>query len=155
VIAFEMDSAQLDDLWLELDTLPPRLMLRLNSALGSLLYSALGSSLQKYFSGSSPARGPAGKVLTSRSGNLFSSVMSSLQTSVQDDAITVSIGSNLPYAAIHEYGGYAGRPGPFKKKNGRRPYLPARPYLNPAMDDLIEVLPDLVDQAFTQLADTL
>ena len=147
MIAFEMDSAQLDDLWLELDTLPPRLMLRLNSA--------LGSSLQKYFSGSSPARGPAGKVLTSRSGNLFSSVMSSLQTSVQDDAITVSIGSNLPYAAIHEYGGYAGRPGPFKKKNGRRPYLPARPYLNPAMDDLIEVLPDLVDQAFTQLADTL
>jgi phage gpG-like protein len=155
VIAFEMDGNQLDDFWQALDTLPPRLMLQLNSALGPLLYSALGSSLQKYFSGSSPARGPAGNVLTSRTGNLFNSVMSSLQTSVQDDAIAVSLGSELPYAAIHEYGGYAGRPGPFKKKNGHRPYLPARPYLHPAMDELMEALPDLVDQAFTQVASTL
>lgn len=154
MIAFELDSNQLDDFFQDLDTLPPRLMLKLNAALGPLLYSALGGTLQKYFSGSSPVRGPAGKVLTSRSGNLFNSVMASLQTSVQDEAITISIGSSLPYAAIHEYGGYAGRPGPFKKKTGHRPYLMARPYLNPAMDDLVAALPDLVDQAYSQVADT-
>jgi len=155
LIGVELDGNQLDDFFQELDTLPPRLMLRLNAALGPLLYTALGGSLQKHFSGSSPAHGPAGKVLTSRSGNLFNSVMASLQTSVQDDAITISIGSSLPYAAVHEYGGYAGRPGPFKKKTGHRPYLPARPYLNPAMDDLVAALPDLVDQAYSQVADTL
>jgi phage virion morphogenesis protein len=39
------------------------------------------------------------------------------------------IGTNVKYAAIHQLGGVAGRRGPFKKRNGRRPFIPARPYL--------------------------
>jgi phage virion morphogenesis protein len=47
----------------------------------------------------------------------------------QEDGNTLRIGSNLVYSAIHQFGGVAGRRGPFKKKNGRRPFIPARPYL--------------------------
>jgi phage gpG-like protein len=153
VIAFEMDTAPaLAALQQEIESLPPRLMLKASSVLRPMVYAALNTSLQKYFSGSAPARGPAAATLTSRSGNLFNSVLASLQVAVNADSIDLSIGSALPYAAIQEYGGYAGRPGPFKKKTGHRPYLPARPYLQPAMDDLAEALPGLLDQALNQVA---
>jgi phage gpG-like protein len=36
------------------------------------------------------------------------------------------MGSSVPYAAIHEYGGSAGR--------NRSVQIPARPYLNPALE---------------------
>ncbi|MGH9580722.1 MAG: phage virion morphogenesis protein, partial [Terriglobales bacterium] len=39
------------------------------------------------------------------------------------------IGTNLAYAAIHQLGGEAGRRPPFKKKDGRRALIPARPFL--------------------------
>jgi phage virion morphogenesis protein len=39
------------------------------------------------------------------------------------------IGTNLKYAAIQQLGGNAGRRPPFKKKGGKRSYIPARPYL--------------------------
>ncbi|HKV94886.1 MAG TPA: phage virion morphogenesis protein [Candidatus Angelobacter sp.] len=42
---------------------------------------------------------------------------------------TLTIGTNLRYAAIQQKGGIAGRKGPFKKKNGRRPFIPARPFV--------------------------
>jgi phage virion morphogenesis protein len=42
---------------------------------------------------------------------------------------TLTIGTNLVYAGIHQHGGEAGRRGPFKKKGGRRAHIPARPYL--------------------------
>jgi phage gpG-like protein len=151
VIAVEIDTPGFDALRQQLASLPPRLITQVNDGLRTLLYSALSSSLQKYFGGSSPARGPAGKLLTMRSGNLFNSVLASLQSSVQGDGVIFTLGSDLPYAAIQEYGGITGRPGPFKKRNGRRPYLPPRPYLNPAMDDLQEALPGLLDQVLAQV----
>ena len=40
----------------------------------------------------------------------------------------VEIGSNLPYAAIHQFGGWAGR--------GRKVYIPARPYLVVQEEDI-------------------
>jgi len=153
VIAFEMETAPaLAALRQEIESLPPRLMLRVRGILRPMVYAALNTSLQKYFSGGAPARGPAAAVLTSRSGNLFNSVLASLQVAVTADSVDLSIGSALPYAAIQEYGGYAGRPGPFKKKDGHRPYLPARPYLQPAMDDLSKALPGLLDQVLNQVA---
>ena len=39
------------------------------------------------------------------------------------------VGSNVEYAAIHEYGGEAG-------PVSRRVHIPARPYLRPALDDM-------------------
>jgi phage gpG-like protein len=61
--------------------------------------------------------------------------------------ITAQIGSSLPYARIQEFGGAAGRHGPFKKKDGRRPHLPPRPYLQPMFRDLEAALPDVLQQA--------
>ena len=83
----------------------------------------------------------------------MNSVLQSIELRTDGESLTVSIGSELPYARIHEYGGFAGRPGPFKKKKeGRRPYLKPRPYLRPAINDLQqEVLPDLLEQAIQQV----
>lgn len=80
----------------------------------------------------------------------MNSVLQSIQTTVDGDSLKVSIGSDLSYAAIHEYGGFAGRRGPFKKKDGKRPYLPARPYLQPTINDLQQALPGLLEQAIQQ-----
>lgn len=151
MIDAQMEISGADALRQQLAALSPHVITQVNDGLRPLLYSALSTSLQKYFGGSSPARGPAGKLLTMRSGNLFNSVLASLQSSVQGDGVTFTFGSDLPYAAVQEYGGLAGRPGPFKKKTGRRPYLPPRPYLNPAMDDLQEALPGLLDQVLAQM----
>lgn len=45
----------------------------------------------------------------------------SIGAAVQPDGRSVSISTNVPYAAIHQYGGQAGR--------GRKVRIPARPYL--------------------------
>jgi phage gpG-like protein len=156
VIEFSLDSASvLEELRQEIQTLPPRLMLKINGILKPMVYGVLQTSLQKYFSGNAPARGPAAALLTSRTGNLFNSVLQSLQVAVNADSVNLSIGSALPYAAIQEFGGVAGRPGPFRMKSGRRPYLPPRPYLQPSMDELTQALPGLIDQALRQVADSL
>lgn len=50
--------------------------------------------------------------------------------SVQNGAVSIDYGVDtgiIPYAAIHEYGGNAGRGGKVR--------IPARPYLRPAFDD--------------------
>ena len=46
---------------------------------------------------------------------------------VTGDDVYGEIGSKTPYAAIHEYGGRAGK--------GGASHIPARAYLNPAVDD--------------------
>jgi hypothetical protein len=57
VIAFEMDTAPaLAALQQEIESLPPRLMLKASSVLRPMVYAALNTSLQKYFSGSPGAR---------------------------------------------------------------------------------------------------
>ena len=152
--AVQMDDAALRQARERLSGLAPRLVRQVREALKPLLYQSLRITVQKYFSGSSPVRGPAGNVLTSRSGNLLNSVLESLETTGDGTTLNISIGSNLPYAAIHEYGGFAGRRGPFKKKNGRRPYIRPRPYLRPTINDLQELLPGLVEQAIRQVKDS-
>lgn len=134
--------------------LGPRVIAEIHQALKTLLYQGVQTSVQKYFDGSGPKGGATSSLLTSRSGALINSLLASAEagldppwTSPGTTQITAQISSSLPYARIQEYGGIAGRPGPFKKKNGRRPYLPPRPYLAPAMDDLQAVLPDMLQQA--------
>jgi phage gpG-like protein len=148
VITVQMNDAAIQQLRQRLAGLRPRVVAAVYQALKPLVYQSLVNTIPKYFAGS---RGPNSTVLASRTGNLMNSVLQSIQTTVESDGLKISIGSNLPYAAVHEYGGFAGRRGPFKKKDGKRPYLPARPYLQPAINDLQQALPALVEQALQQV----
>ncbi len=60
------------------------------------------------------------------SGQLASSV------NTQYDENSAMIGSNLPYAAIHQLGGQAGR--------NKKVKIPARPYINLTDDDFKEIM---------------
>lgn len=148
MIKVEIDDSALQQLQQRLTELPPRIVADVYKALTPLIYQSLQSAIPKYFSGSG---GSSSTVLTSRSGNLMNSVLQSIQASTDGETLSVSIGSDLPYAKIHEYGGFAGRRAPFKKKNGQRPYLRPRPYLQPAINDLQQALPDLLEQAIQQV----
>lgn len=54
-------------------------------------------------------------------------------------------GSTVPYAAIHEYGGIINHPG------GWTINMPARPYLQPAVEDKRDEIITLFDQAIAKL----
>jgi phage gpG-like protein len=148
MISVTMNASAVQQLQQRLAGLAPRVVADIYKALKPLVYESLRNAIPKYFAGSG---GGSSTLLTSRSGTLLNSVLQSIKADVDGDKLTVSIGSNVAYAKIHEYGGYAGRRPPFKKKDGRRPYLPPRPYLNPAMNDLQQVLPDLLEQAIQQV----
>lgn len=64
-------------------------------------------------------------------GNLASSI-----TTYYDDNSAV-IGSNLPYAAIHQLGGKAGK--------NKKVEIPARPYINLSESDQNEILDTIVE----------
>ena len=148
MIIVHIDPSALEQLQQRLNALPPRLVAEVYNALKPLVYQSLRAAIPKYFAGSG---GGNSALLTSRSGKLLESVLQSIETKVEGEKMSVSIGSDLPYAAIHEYGGYAGRRGPFKKKEGKRPYLRPRPYLHPVMGDLQRELPGLLEQAIQQV----
>ena len=150
MITVSINDAAVQQLQQRLSTLAPRVQADVFKALQPLIYQSLRTAIPKYFSGSAP-KGSAGDVLTPRSGNLLNSVLQSIETKSDGETLSVSIGSELPYAKIHEYGGFAGRSGAFKKKDGRRPYIRPRPYLQPAINDLQQALPDLLEQAIQQV----
>jgi len=129
--------------------LAPRVVAQVYQALQPLIYQSLRSAVPKYFAGS--GKGSASDLLTSRTGKLLNSVLQSIETKSDGQTLTVSIGSDLPYARIHEYGGFAGRRGPYKKKDGHRSYIRPRPYLRPAINDLQKALPALLEQAIQQV----
>jgi len=148
VITVKMNDSVLATIRERLAQLPPSLLKRIYAELRPLVQEALFDKLNDHFDGCGPKNGPTNpEMLTQRTSNLFWSVYHSLQMSDDGLNFSLSIGSDLPYARIHEYGGYAGRAGPFKKRNGRRPYLAPRAYLNPTMDDLAIVLPKLLESA--------
>ena len=147
MITITMDESAMQQLQQRLQGLPPRLIAEVYKALKPLVYQSLRRAVPRYFAGSG---GASSNLLASRSGRLMNSVLESIQATSDGQSLVVSIGSNLPYAAIHEYGGYAGRRGPFKKKDAKRPYLRPRPYLHPAMRDLQQALPVLLEQALQQ-----
>lgn len=151
-LSVDPDSEQrLEDF---LTGLGPRLMTEIHQALKTLLYEGVQAGVQRYFAGSGVKGGPTSNLLTSRSGALVNSLLASAETGLDPASpsagttqITGQIGSALRYARIQEYGGTAGRAGPFKKTNGRRPYLPPRPYLRPILRDLEAAAPDVLQQA--------
>jgi len=150
VISVQIDDSAIQQLQQRLAGLAPRVVTQVYEALQPLIYQSLRTAVPKYFAGSA-SKGSSSDLLTSRSGNLLNSVLNSIQVSPDGQSLTVSIGSDLPYARIHEYGGFAGRRGPYKKKNGHRSYIRPRPYLRPAINDLQKALPDLLEQAIQQV----
>lgn len=56
----------------------------------------------------------------------------------------LTFGTRVPYAAIHEFGGMAGR--------GHKVHIPGRPYLGPALQDETPTIVNLFDQKLQQLA---
>lgn len=56
----------------------------------------------------------------------------------------LTFGTRVPYAAIHEFGGMAGR--------GHKVRIPGRPYLGPALQDETPTIINLFDQKLQQLA---
>jgi phage gpG-like protein len=150
VISVQIDNSAIQQLQQRLAGLAPRVVTQVYEALQPLIYQSLRNAVPKYFAGSA-TKGSSSDLLTSRSGNLLNSVLNSIQVSPDGQSLAVSIGSDLPYARIHEYGGFAGRKGPFKKRTGHRPYIKPRPYLRPALNDLQKALPDLLEQAIQQV----
>lgn len=150
MISLQMDDSAIQQLQQRLAGLAPRIVAEVYKALQPLIYQSLSTAVPKYFAGSA-AKGGSGDLLTSRSGDLLNSVLQSIQTKIDGNSLTVSIGSDLKYARIHEYGGFAGRRGPYKKKDGHRSYIPPRPYLRPALNDLQKALPALLEQAIQQV----
>ena len=150
MISLQIDDSAIQQLQQRLAGLAPRMVAQVYKALQPLIYQSLSNAVPKYFAGSA-AKGGSGDLLTSRSGNLLNSVLNSIQISPDGQSLAVSIGSDLPYARIHEYGGFAGRRGPYKKKDGHRSYIRPRPYLRPALNDLQKALPALLEQAIQQV----
>ena len=150
MIKVQIDESAVQQLQQRLAGLAPRLVAEVYKALQPLVYQSLRTAVPKYFAGSA-GKGGSSDLLTSRSGDLLNSVLQSIEAKTDGRSLTVSIGSDLKYARIHEYGGFAGRQGPFKKKEGRRPYIRPRPYLRPAINDLQQALPALLEQAIQQV----
>jgi phage gpG-like protein len=154
MIHFNIDPESQQRLKKFLAAIVPRVMAEIHQTLKTALYQGAQTAVEKYFAGSGPKGGPTTSLLTSRSGALANSLLASVETGLDPPSpsdgitqITARFGSSLPYARIQEYGGVAGRAGPFKKKNGKRPYLPPRPYLEPTMRDMLATLPDLLREA--------
>ena len=152
MIRIHVDQSALDQVQQRLSTLAPRVAADVYRQLKPLLYDSFRAAVQKHFSGNTPnTRGArAGDVLTVRSGRLLNSVLNSFEVADDGGTLKISAGSDQPYAGIHEYGGFAGRRGPYKKKGGHRVWIRPRPYLRPAIHDLERILPDLLDQAIQQ-----
>ena len=149
MISVQIDDSAVQQLQQRLAGLAPRVVAQVYKALQPLIYQSLRTAVPKYFAGSA-SKGSSSDLLTSRSGNLLNSVLNSIQV-VPMDRAWPSASDQLPYARIHEYGGFAGRRGPYKKKDGHRSYIRPRPYLRPAINDLQQALPDLLEQAIQQV----
>ncbi len=150
MISIQIDDSAVQQLQQRLAGLAPGVVAQVYEALQPLIYQSLRTAVPRYFAGSA-GKGGSSDLLTSRSGNLMNSVLNSIQVSPDGQSLAVSIGSDLPYARIHEYGGFAGRRGPYKKKDGHRSYIRPRPYLRPAINDLQKALPALLEQAIQQV----
>lgn len=77
-----------------------------------------------------------------RKGGNASEAVYEIQT-LPEGGIKLTFGSRVPYAAIHEFGGFAGR--------GKTTYIPGRPYLNPALIDEEPQIRNIVGSAVTDL----
>lgn len=67
-------------------------------------------------------------------GNLLNSISVQEGSGGKSDA-TVEIGTNVEYAAIHEFGGVIHQTNAWGKGIEQTIHIPARPYLRPALDE--------------------
>lgn len=90
----------------------------------------------------------SGQVLNVRTNRLRGSWASSeaLNVSQRGETIIGTIGSNVVYAAIHEFGGMAGR--------GRKVKIPARPYARPSLEEKQNRIIDLVNNEIRKLVES-
>jgi len=89
-----------------------------------------------------------GKILRSLSGRLFGSFNPRSQETLSGSQVTgyvltSEIGSEVPYAAIHNFGGQAGR--------NLAVTIPKRPYFTPGIEDLEKELPKIAQQVLDQI----
>ena len=149
MITVRIHTTHLDRVRRSLSTFSSRLTVRVFEELSALLHRQLGSTLAFHFLCCRPlCAKPVPRILTIRTGNLYNSVIKSLRISAHQGTLIISIGSNLPYAAIHEFGGFAG-------PRWHRVYIPPRPYLKPTLDDLERMMPSLLESAIERVNPTL
>ena len=85
-----------------------------------------GPGVNRFARDANPPPGP----LISRSGDL----MNSIGYRVNKKGFTGYMGSSLPYARMHEFGG----------QNSEGAFVPARPFLRPAMDDNLDAFNNII-----------
>ena len=79
-------------------------------------------------------------------GNLLGSISVQEGSGGKTDA-TVEIGTNVEYAAIHEFGGAIHQTNAWGKGISQTIHIPARPYLRPALDENEGSIKDAVGQS--------
>ena len=75
--------------------------------------------------------------------NLLNSISVQEGSGGKTDA-TVEIGTNVEYAAIHEFGGAIHQTNAWGKGITQTIHIPARPYLRPALDENVNSISDAV-----------
>lgn len=130
-----------------LQAISPRVVAEVHLSLKAWIYQGANMSITKYFAEGSAAAGRGarnfGNVLISRTGTLQRAILASAGQALDPaspdestDAISAVLSPDTPYARIQEYGGYAGR--------GHKSYIPPRPYLQPAINEVdSELMPAL------------
>jgi phage gpG-like protein len=108
---------------------------QLEDAVDKAIKDAERISKQEFLSGPRPDR------LGVRTGTLRRSVKGTMQSG--NPIVGILSAGPLPYAAIHEFGGKAGR--------GLRVTMRARPYLKPALKAIIPYLKNRINQLFAGL----
>ena len=90
----------------------------------------------------------SGQVLNARSGRLRDSIAASL--TINGNRVSAGVGSDIPYAAIHEYGGtiLRARLKPYSIVEPERSYL--RSTLNEQSDDMAAELTKAVMEAINE-----
>jgi len=76
-------------------------------------------------------------------GNLLGSISVQEGSGGKSDA-TVEIGTNVEYAAIHEFGGAIHQTNAWGKGITQTIHIPARPYLRPSLDENVNSISDAV-----------
>ena len=78
--------------------------------------------------------------------NLLNSISVQEGSGGKSDA-TVEIGTNVEYAAIHEFGGAIHQTNAWGKGIEQTIHIPARPYLRPSLDENTKSISDAVGQS--------
>src|SRR6185437_14568661 len=91
MIRVEIDQNALQQVQQRLSALAPRVVARVYQELKPLLYDSFATAVQKYFlAGGLNTRGPAGDLLTSRSGKLLESVLKSFTATMDGNTLAIS-----------------------------------------------------------------